>query len=74
MSEPLDYDPFSEQVIQDPYSIYARLREEAPCYHLEKWDAWALSRFDDIWTASMDADNYSAAQRKDHCVKLEMYR
>ena len=62
MSEPLDYDPFSEQVIQDPYSIYARLREEAPCYHLEKWDAWALSRFDDIWTASMDADNYSAAQ------------
>ena len=38
----IDYDPFSEEVIEDPHAIYARLREEAPCYHLEKWDAWAL--------------------------------
>ena len=58
----LEYDPFSEDVIRDPYPIYARLREEAPCYHLEKWDAFALSRFDDIWQASMDAENYSTAQ------------
>lgn len=62
MSQPLHYDPFSEEVIRDPHPIYARLREEAPCYHLEKWDAWALSRFEDIWNASMDAENYSAAQ------------
>jgi cytochrome P450 len=58
----LHYDPFSEEVIQNPHPIYARLREEAPCYHLEKWDAYALSRFEDIWEASMDADNYSAAR------------
>ncbi len=58
----IDYDPFSEEVIRDPYPIYARLREEAPCYHLKKWDCYALSRFEDIWNASMDAENYSAAQ------------
>ena len=58
----IDYDPFSEEVIEDPHAIYARLREEAPCYHLEKWDAWALSLFEDIWQASMDEENYSAAQ------------
>jgi hypothetical protein len=58
----LEYDPFSEDVIRDPYPIYARLREEAPCYHLEKWDAFALSRFEDIWQASMDAENYSTTQ------------
>lgn len=62
MPEPLHYDPFSEEVIRDPYPVYARLREEAPCYHLEKWDAYALSRFEDIWEASNDADNYSVAE------------
>src|SRR5262245_29145283 len=58
----IDYDPYSEEVIRDPYPIYARLREEAPCYHLPKWDAYALSRFEDIWNASMDAESYTAAQ------------
>jgi cytochrome P450 len=61
MPAPLHYDPFAEEVIQDPHPVYKRLREEAPCYHVEKWDCYALSRFEDIWTASMDADNYSAA-------------
>jgi cytochrome P450 len=55
----IDYDPYSEEVIRDPYPIYARLREEAPCYHLPKWDAYALSRFEDIWNASMDNESYS---------------
>ena len=56
------YDPFSEEVMQDPHPVYRRLREKAPCYHVEKWDCWALSRFDDIWKASMDAKSYSTAQ------------
>jgi hypothetical protein len=55
----IDYDPFSEEVIRDPYPIYARLREEAPCYHVAKWDCFALSRFEDIWNASMDAESYT---------------
>ena len=55
----IDYDPFSEDVMRDPQPIYTRLREEAPCYHVEKWDAFALSRFEDIWQASMDAENYT---------------
>ena len=60
MSQPLHYDPYSEEVIENPQAIYARLREEAPCYHLEKWDAYALSRFEDIWNCSMDAANFTA--------------
>jgi hypothetical protein len=62
MTEPLHYDPFAEEVIRDPHPIYRRLREEAPCYHVEKWDCYALSRFEDVWNASMDAENYSVAQ------------
>jgi cytochrome P450 len=56
------YDPFSAEVMRDPYPIYARLREEAPVYHLEAYDAWALSRFEDVWNASMDNEHLTCAK------------
>ncbi|MGH0037402.1 MAG: cytochrome P450 [Myxococcota bacterium] len=57
----VQYDPFSAEVMNDPHPVYARLREEAPVYHLEKFDAWALSRFEDVWNCSMDR-RFSAAR------------
>lgn len=56
------YDPFDATVRKDPLPIYQRLREESPCHYLEAYDAWALSRFQDIWDASNDPDSYSAAR------------
>jgi hypothetical protein len=56
----VEYNPFSQEVMRDPHPVYARLREEAPCYHIKEYDAWALSRFEDIWTASMDNKHYTA--------------
>ncbi len=58
----LDYHPFAKQVLEDPHPVYRRLREEAPCYYLEEWNTFFLSRFEDIWNASMDAQSYSVAQ------------
>lgn len=58
----IDYDPFSEAIIDDPYPVYRRLRDEAPAYYLEKYDAWALSRFEDIWNACMNAKAISVAR------------
>jgi cytochrome P450 len=55
----VEYDPFLPQVIEDPHPVYAKLREEDPCCFLPKYDTWFLSRFEDIWNASMDADSYS---------------
>jgi cytochrome P450 len=55
----VDYHPFSSDVLEDPLPIYARLREEAPCYFLAEWNTWFLSRFEDIWQASMDPRSYS---------------
>jgi hypothetical protein len=49
----VQYDPFSEEVMADPHPIYKRLRDEAPAYFIEKYDAWALSRFEDVWNASL---------------------
>jgi cytochrome P450 len=48
----IDYDPFRQDVREDPYPWYRRLRDESPVHYLEKYDAWALSRFQDIWDAS----------------------
>ena len=50
----MHYDPFAEEMKDDPYPIYAQLRKEAPAYYVEKYDAWALSRFADIWDYSSD--------------------
>ncbi len=58
----LAYDPFSDEVVLgDPYPLYARLRDEHPVHRLEKWDAYALSRFEDVWNACADP-NFSVAR------------
>ncbi|ORB32646.1 cytochrome P450 [Mycolicibacterium parafortuitum] len=33
----------------DPLPYYRVLRDQHPVHYLEKWDTYALSRFDDIW-------------------------
>jgi hypothetical protein len=55
------YDPFSAEVMEDPYPIYERLRAEAPVYYIEKYNAWALSLFEDVWNLS-SSPLLSAAQ------------
>lgn len=43
------YDPFDPAVMADPLPYYRVLRDEDPVHYLDKWDTYALSRFDDIW-------------------------
>jgi cytochrome P450 len=45
------FDPYDVEINADPYPVYARLREEAPAYHNERYDFWALSRHDDVQQA-----------------------
>ncbi len=58
----VEYNPFSDAVMENPHPIYKQLREEAPVYHIVEYDAWALSRFDDIWNESEDKEHLSAAK------------
>jgi cytochrome P450 len=57
----LVYDPFSNLGTDDPYPLYARLRDEAPAYHNADRGFWALSRFDDVQTAARDWETFSSA-------------
>ncbi|MCV7279156.1 cytochrome P450 [Mycolicibacterium flavescens] len=53
------YDPYRVDIVADPYPIYERLREEAPLYHNEQYDFWALSRHDDVERALLDWRTFS---------------
>ena len=56
-AEPAVWHPLVQP--DDPYPIYRRLRDEAPLYHDDELDLWALSRFDDVQAASKDWETYS---------------
>jgi cytochrome P450 len=56
------YDPYSDSARRDPHSFYPVLREAHPAYYMPEYDAWAISRFEDVWSAFMDAKNFSEAE------------
>jgi cytochrome P450 len=55
----IEYDPFSDSVMRDPWPHYAQLRREDPVFYLEKYDTWFLSKFEDI-RASTTNDVFTA--------------
>lgn len=53
------FDPFDYDFHEDPYPVYRRLREEAPCYHDAEQDFWALSRHEDVVAAFKNHELFS---------------
>jgi cytochrome P450 len=58
----LYYDPYDFDIDADPYPIWRRMREEAPLYHNERYDFYAVSRFDDVERGLVDWRTYSSAK------------
>ncbi len=56
------YDPYDFDIDADPYPVWKRLRDEAPLYVNEKYDFYALSRYDDVERAFVDWQTYSSAR------------
>ncbi|KAB1644909.1 cytochrome P450 [Gulosibacter chungangensis] len=52
------YDPFTAEFQADPFSYYKRLRDEAPVYHNEKWDFYAISRYEDVRAVLKDHERF----------------
>ena len=61
MSTPIDFDPYDYELQEDPYPVYARLRDEDPLHHNEQHDFWVLSRHADIAHAIRTEAVYSNA-------------
>ena len=54
----VDLNPYSHAFHDDPFPMYRDLRDNAPCYHNESLDFWALSRYDDVLAALHDPATY----------------
>ncbi|HEY6471684.1 MAG TPA: cytochrome P450 [Acidimicrobiales bacterium] len=52
------YDPYDFDIDADPYPVWKRLRDEAPLYWNEKYEFYALSRWDDVDAAMLDWKTY----------------
>ena len=59
--EPVVFSPYSYEIHEDPYPVYARLRAEAPVYRNDEFDFWALSRHHDVLAAFRNVDAFSNA-------------
>jgi len=56
----MEYDPTSWEIHEDPYPVYRWLREESPVYHNERLGFFALSRFEDVWNATLDWKSFTS--------------
>jgi cytochrome P450 len=65
-TEPIYYDPYDYVIDANPHPVWQRMREEQPVYYNEKFGFWALSRFDDVWSAYLDTTTFSSS----HGVEL----
>ncbi|MBW8486070.1 cytochrome P450 [Actinomadura parmotrematis] len=61
------YSPYDYAVHDDPYPVYARLRDEAPLYRNDALGFWALSRHADVARAFRDHETFSSS----HGVSVE---
>jgi cytochrome P450 len=59
---PVVFDPYSEDFFCAPYETYRRMRDEAPVYYSDKYDFWALTRYDDVAAAIKDHETFSSAK------------
>jgi pimeloyl-[acyl-carrier protein] synthase len=48
---------------QDPYPAYRQLREQDPVFWSQSWNAWIVTRFDDVMAIFKDPGHYSNAGR-----------
>lgn len=52
------YDPYDVDIDADPYPIFRRLRDEVPLYYNDRYDFYAVSRFEDVERGLVDAKRY----------------
>jgi len=57
--EDVYYDPYDRTILADPYPIFRRMRDEAPLYYNERYDFYAVSRFDDVRATLLDKETFS---------------
>jgi len=60
----LDQILVSREIMTDPYPIYRRLRDHAPVFWSDSWQAWIVSRYDVVAASLKDKENLSNENRQ----------
>jgi len=58
----LYYDPYDFEIDTDPHPVWRRMREEAPLYRNDRYEFWALSRYEDVSKGLVDWRSFSSAR------------
>ncbi len=58
----LYYDPFDNDIDDNPYPVWKRMREEAPLYYNSKHNFYALTRYADVAPALPDWQTYRSGR------------
>ena len=45
---PPEFDPYTAEFLEDPYRVYARLRDERPVFHDARWDLTFFAQHGDV--------------------------
>jgi cytochrome P450 len=64
MATAINYDLFTRDVIQDPYTYFGRLREEDPVHFNELYETWFITRYDDLVWLTRHPELFSSAVLK----------
>ena len=66
-----DFDPLSEDYLEDLYAYYARFRHEAPVFFAPKIGMWVMSRYEDILAIVKALETFSNAKVQEPLQELE---
>jgi cytochrome P450 len=55
-----DLDPFSDDLLDEPYDYYCALRDAGPVFRLDRYDVLGLARFDDVRAGLKDWHAFSS--------------
>ena len=58
-----DYDPFTEEAILDAHRYDGALRDIAPAVYLERYDVWAVARYQDVHAILPDHERFTSTDR-----------
>jgi cytochrome P450 len=59
---PVHWDPYDQRYFKDPYSMFKRMRDEAPIYYNDEFDFFAVSRYDDCVRVLGDRNQFISGQ------------
>jgi hypothetical protein len=69
----LYYDPYDIEIDSNPHPVWKRMREEAPLYHNEKYNFYALSRCEDVARELPNWETYRPERHASVTFELERH-